>query len=54
MSATHQGTQKYFLSGPAGQIEALVDLPDGDIAGAAVITHPHPLLGGTADHKIPR
>jgi alpha/beta superfamily hydrolase len=44
------------LSGPAGTIEALVDLPDPTFAanprGVAVVAHPHPLFGGTMDNKV--
>src|SRR5258706_5491409 len=40
-------------SGPAGDIQVLVDRPTGAPRGIAVVAHPHPLLGGTADHKVP-
>ncbi|TAM00410.1 MAG: GntR family transcriptional regulator [Paraburkholderia sp.] len=41
--------------GIAGPIEALVDSPAGQSpVGIAVITHPHPLQGGTARHKVPQ
>jgi alpha/beta superfamily hydrolase len=36
-----------------GPIEALVDSPAAERRGVAVITHPHPLQGGTGVHKIP-
>lgn len=49
-SAT-QTTSTY--SGPAGRIEALIDMPDGAMTGIAVVAHPHPLVGGNAEHKIP-
>lgn len=41
------------FTGPAGRIEALVDQPAGEIAGIAIVAHPHPLVGGNAEHKIP-
>ncbi|WP_040652392.1 alpha/beta hydrolase [Pseudogulbenkiania ferrooxidans] len=44
---------KVLLQGSAGLIEVLCDKPEGSPKGVAVITHPHPLLGGTAQHKIP-
>lgn len=44
---------KVLLPGRAGLIEVLCDKPEGKPKGVAVITHPHPLLGGTAQHKIP-
>lgn len=47
-------TQKISLTGPAGALEALLDLPPEGVAprGAAVIAHPHPLFGGTMDNKV--
>ena len=35
------------LAGPAGRLEALLDLPDGPPRAAALLCHPHPLQGGT-------
>lgn len=42
------------LRGPAGVIEALVDLPEPDAAraGTAIICHPHPLHGGSMHNKV--
>ncbi len=47
-------TQKISLTGPAGALEALLDLPPEGVAprGTAVIAHPHPLFGGTMDNKV--
>jgi len=50
-------TEKFTLTGAAGAIEALRDQPslDGGLQaprGVAVITHPHPLFGGTMDNKV--
>ena len=42
-----------MLDGPAGHIEVLVDLPQGDPVGLAMVAHPHPKPGGSAEHKIP-
>lgn len=44
---------RYTIAGPVGKIEILSDAPQGQAAGIAVIAHPHPLLGGNAEHKIP-
>ena len=38
--------------GEAGAIEGLLDHPDGDSRGVAVVAHPHPLFGGTMDNKV--
>jgi hypothetical protein len=45
--------EKVMVQGAIGQIEVLCDRPEGLPKGIVVITHPHPLLGGTAGHKIP-
>jgi uncharacterized protein len=53
-------TIKIHLTGPAGRIEGLIDLPEGLRAspgaykprGIALVAHPHPLLGGTMDNKV--
>lgn len=47
-------TQKFSLTGPAGALEALLDLPPDGVAprGTVVIAHPHPLFGGTMDNKV--
>lgn len=47
-------TQRVLLPGPAGRIEAAVDLPPAGNAprGLAVVCHPHPLHGGTMHNKV--
>jgi hypothetical protein len=42
-----------LLNGPVGAIEVLFDSPRGSLQGLAVVAHPQPLLGGTAQHKLP-
>ena len=46
--------ERLALTGPAGTIEAIRDLPDAGrpLRGVAVIAHPHPLYGGTMDNKV--
>lgn len=46
--------QPLLIDGPDGKIEVFIDLPAGDAApqGIALIAHPHPLFGGTADNKV--
>lgn len=43
--------EQVFLDGPAGRIEAFVE-PHAQAGGIALIAHPHPLFGGTADNKV--
>jgi uncharacterized protein len=40
------------LRGPAGQLEALLNLGRPDAPYAAVVCHPHPLFGGTMHNKV--
>lgn len=46
-------SEQMFIQGPVGQIEVFVDYPQGEVKGFAVICHPHPLQGGTPQHKVP-
>ncbi len=42
-----------FVTGPAGQIETLLESPaDGECRGLAIICHPHPLHGGAMTNKV--
>jgi alpha/beta superfamily hydrolase len=46
--------ERVTLSGPAGEIEARIETPQGleRITAFGVICHPHPLGGGTLDNKV--
>ena len=45
---------KQLIDGPQGVIELLVDVPLTQPAkGLAIVAHPQPLLGGSAQHKVP-
>jgi alpha/beta superfamily hydrolase len=42
-----------MLAGPAGNLEALLEEPDGGAPHEAwVVCHPHPLYGGTMHNKV--
>ncbi|NEX61391.1 alpha/beta hydrolase [Noviherbaspirillum galbum] len=45
-------TQYFSLTGPAGNLECALDLPDTAPRGIALVAHPHPLYGGTMDNKV--
>ena len=47
-----KGSEKFTLLGPAGQMECLLDMPEGAPRGIALVAHPHPLYGGTMDNKV--
>jgi uncharacterized protein len=44
--------RSFFLDGPAGRIEALLNAGSPDATHAAVVCHPHPLFGGTLHNKV--
>jgi len=43
---------KVSFTGAAGQIEGVVQLPDGKPEAIAVVAHPLPTMGGTMDNKV--
>lgn len=47
-------THALAINGPAGPIEAALDLPPGgaEPRGLALVCHPHPLHGGTMSNKV--
>ncbi len=48
MSSRHE---RVLLDGPAGKVEVFVE-PHAGATGIALVAHPHPLFGGTADNKV--
>jgi uncharacterized protein len=46
-------TERTTIAGPAGSLEALLEIPAGaDGSRVAVICHPHPVYGGTMTNKV--
>ena len=44
--------RSFFLDGPAGPLEALLNSGGADAAYAALVCHPHPVYGGTLHNKV--
>jgi uncharacterized protein len=44
--------ERIFIEGGAGKMEAVLDRPEGEPRGVALVAHPHPLYGGTLDNKV--
>ena len=44
--------QRQSLSGPAGNLEAVVEQGSDTPSFVAIVCHPHPLFGGTMDNKV--
>jgi len=49
----HPVTERLFIGGPAGRLEAIIERPgEGALKGCAVVCHPHPQHGGTMHNKV--
>ncbi len=47
------GSHRFFFEGAAGQLEAVLTIPDNaNLSFIALIGHPHPLFKGTMDNKV--
>jgi alpha/beta superfamily hydrolase len=44
--------RSFFLTGPVGRLEALLNAGSDNASHAAVVCHPHPLFGGTLHNKV--
>jgi hypothetical protein len=44
--------RSFFIDGPAGRLEALLNAGAPNAKYAALVTHPHPLFGGTMHNKV--
>jgi alpha/beta superfamily hydrolase len=52
VSAPSSSIKSFFLNGPAGQLEALLNVGAENPSYAALVCHPHPLYGGTLHNKV--
>ncbi len=50
--ATSSAIRSFYLQGPAGRLEALLNEGRPDVPFATLICHPHPLGGGTMHNKV--
>jgi len=48
----NKNSHKFYLTGNAGKMECLLDLPAETPRGIALVAHPHPLYGGTMENKV--
>jgi len=51
MTLRPPAAERVLIPGPAGAIETLVEAP-AQVRGIALVCHPHPLFGGTAENKV--
>ena len=52
MTTANQQIRSFFLDGPAGRLEALLNEGRPDATYAALVCHPHPMFGGTMHNKV--
>jgi uncharacterized protein len=52
MTSPSTSIRSLFLDGPAGRLEALLNVGTENATHAAVVCHPHPLFGGTLHNKV--
>jgi alpha/beta superfamily hydrolase len=52
VSALNSTIRSFFLDGPAGRLEALLNAGAESATHAALVCHPHPLFGGTFHNKV--
>jgi alpha/beta superfamily hydrolase len=52
MSVQPNSIRSLFLDGPAGRLEALLNMGAENATHAALVCHPHPLFGGTLHNKV--
>ena len=52
MFALNSAIKSLFLDGPAGRLEALLNMGAEHATRAALVCHPHPLYGGTFHNKV--
>jgi len=49
---TPKYTERFVIDGPAGALEIVVNAPEREPRGIALVAHPHPQQGGTLDNKV--
>jgi alpha/beta superfamily hydrolase len=52
LSIAPSGITSFFLNGPAGRLEALLNAGSPSATHAGLVCHPHPLGGGTMHNKV--
>ena len=52
MPAAHSSIRTLFLDGPAGKLEALLNVGAQHATHAGLVCHPHPMFGGTMHNKV--
>ena len=52
LAQSHAAIRSFFIDGPAGRLEALLDIGSPTATHAGLVCHPHPMFGGTMHNKV--
>jgi alpha/beta superfamily hydrolase len=52
LALSQSSIRSFFLDGPAGRLEALLNAGAADATHTGLVCHPHPLGGGTMHNKV--
>lgn len=52
MISSSSSIRSFFIDGPAGRLEALLNAGSATATHTAVVCHPHPMFGGTLHNKV--
>ena len=52
LAQSHAAIRSFFLDGPAGRLEALLNVGSPTATHAGLVCHPHPMFGGTMHNKV--
>ena len=52
MRSENSTIRSFFIDGPAGRLEALLNAGTSNATHAALVCHPHPVYGGTLHNKV--
>jgi hypothetical protein len=52
LHSSHSAIRSFFFDGPAGRLEALLNVGAPAATHAALVCHPHPMFGGTMHNKV--
>jgi alpha/beta superfamily hydrolase len=52
LTSASQAIRSFFVNGPAGRLEAILNVGEPAATHAGIVCHPHPLGGGTMHNKV--
>ena len=52
LAQQHAAIRSFFIDGPAGRLEALLNIGSPAATHTGLVCHPHPMFGGTMHNKV--